>query len=727
MKEVAAILFAAVFTFAASLSAGLLLLKFLKIKLLRMEMLYIGFVLGAASLSSIVLALTVAGLAYTGVFLAAGLILIGCAFRLNAWPHADGSLPLPLAWNLLFLSLYGIFAALYIGNALLPETSPDGLMYHVALIARYFREHRLPRITTNFYASFPEGLEMLFLFGFAFGRHSAAAMVHLLFLLMLPLGMLAYARRFGAPAAGVVGGLLFFLSPVAGYDGTIGYNDVGLACVLFACFYVLQIWREQRSPALIFAAGLLAGFGYAVKYNGGLAIVYVLAMVVFCCRRKFLRPAMLAAAAAFLMMGPWIVKNIVVVHNPFMPFATRYFPNPYLYPTTEMENTHAVGYPPGIRRRDLPLQATVHGSMEGMVGPVFLLAPLMLLALRRPAGRQLSLAALIFFLPYFSDVSTRFLLPCLPFIALAMAWTIAPWRIVAILLVLVHAVASWPAVLQRYAGPYCWCMPKPDWSAAFRRTAKDAYLRDHVADYEIGLLLNQRVPPSERVLATCSLQSAYHQRQMIDPWNNAFGTRMSATLSAAFDNSVKPTWRHDFHFPEKTVRGIRVVQTARAEADNWSIAEVRVLRAGVELPRTPRWRLQAWPNPWEVQSAFDNNPVTRWTTGQPFAAGMYLAVDFGAPEAIDQVLVECGHNQVDTRMRLVSDDGQVLAPEAGMYDEPPVPHLRRAAIETLKSNGIRWLVTNDRDHGAQDFRDRTAQWGITPAGSVGQYRLYRLD
>jgi len=33
----------------------------------------------------------------------------------------------------------------------------------------------------------------------------------------------------------------------------------------------------------------------------------------------------------------------------------------------------------------------------------------------------------------------------------------------------------------------------------------------------------------------------------------------------------------------------------------------------------------------------------------------------------------------------------------------------RAAIETLKSNGIRWLLVAEREHGAQDFRDRSAQ------------------
>ena len=727
MKEVAAILFAAIFTYASSLSAGLILLQLLRIKLLRSEMLFLGFVLGAACLSTLVFTLAVVGLAYTAVFLTLGLILIAFAFLMRTWRQEDDFPPLPRGWKLVFIGLYSIFALLYIGNALLPETSPDGLTYHVALVARYFREHSLPRITTNFIASYPEGLEMLFLFGFAFGRHSGTAMVHLLFLLALPWGMLAYAKRFAKPLVGIVGGLLFFLSPVAGKDGSVAYNDVGLACVIFACFYVLQIWREKRIPAMLFAAGLLAGFAYAVKYNGGLAIVYVLGMTVFYCRKNALRPALLASAAALLIMGPWVIKNIIVVNNPVMPFANRYFVNPYLYPSTEMEFINVQGKPGIFRWRDMPFEATVRGRAQGLIGPVFLLAPLMLLAFRREAGRQLLLAGAVFFAPYFSDVSSRFLLPSLPFIALGAAWAISAWPAVPLLVLLFHAALSWPAVVHRYSAPYCWCLEKPAWRDALRKRPTSEYLRDRVIDYEIGLLLNQYVQPNERVLALDALQSAYHDRQVIDSWNNAFGTRMSAALLAAFDSSVMPTWRYDYRFLQKTVRGIRIVQTARSQTDNWSVAELRVYRAGAEVTRAPGWRLKAWPNPWEVQSAFDNNPVTRWTSGQAYGPGMYLQVDFGAPQPIDEVSVECAHGQGEIRMRLETVDGEALASGAEMSDAPVQPRLRRAAIKTLKDNRIQWLLVHEQNHGANDLRNRAAQWGITPVASSKGYQLYRLD
>ena len=79
-----------------------------------------------------------------------------------------------------------------------PEISPDGSTYHLGLVGRYIRERGFHRITTSMYANLSQGVEMLFVPPFAFGRHSAAAMVHFAFLLALPLAIALYARRAGS-------------------------------------------------------------------------------------------------------------------------------------------------------------------------------------------------------------------------------------------------------------------------------------------------------------------------------------------------------------------------------------------------------------------------------------------------------------------------------------------------------------------------------------------------
>ena len=159
----------------------------------------LAFVTGGALLSFTVFLLCAIHAARTPVFLVLGIATLALNWCFGA--RADGGLPaLPRLWKVLFAAPFVFYALLYLSNSLAPETSPDGQAYHLGLVYRFFREHGFHRLTTNMYANLPLGVEMLFLFAFSFGRHSAAATVHCWYLLALPLLMLSYARRIGTPA-----------------------------------------------------------------------------------------------------------------------------------------------------------------------------------------------------------------------------------------------------------------------------------------------------------------------------------------------------------------------------------------------------------------------------------------------------------------------------------------------------------------------------------------------
>ncbi|MBL0155568.1 MAG: hypothetical protein IPP47_00390 [Bryobacterales bacterium] len=133
MTQLAAILFATLFTYAASLASGVSLLRLLRVRLYRSELLFLGFVLGSACLSLVTFLLTACSLAYPAVFLCAGAIVIVYGARSRQWAAASATLPgLPRGLAAGWWLVYGIFALLYLANALLPETSPDALAYHVA-------------------------------------------------------------------------------------------------------------------------------------------------------------------------------------------------------------------------------------------------------------------------------------------------------------------------------------------------------------------------------------------------------------------------------------------------------------------------------------------------------------------------------------------------------------------------------------------------------------------
>lgn len=727
-------MFATGFTLAVCLAAGMALLRRAGAKLARGEELFLAFVLGSAVVSAGVFALTAAHLAYRGVFLAAGAAVIAAgAWMGRSEKPAEKCEPLPRFWAAVFGVVYGAFALLYLGYAMLPEVSPDGAAYHVALAARYLREHHFPRITTNWWAHFPEGIEMLFLFAFAFGKHTAAAMVHFLYTLAAPLGMLWYGRRIGRSAAGAVGGLLFFLSPIVGKTGTSAYIDLGEACILLALFYLLEIWGEQQNRRLLPLIGALAGFAYAAKYTGILAVPYAMAYVALGLwrRESWLRPAALVGLCALAMMAPWI-KNAVVVGNPFAPVANRYFPNPYISVGLEQDWRQVISALGGVQRWEIPLEATLRGGrLEGVLGPVFLLAPLALLALREAAGRRLLAAALLFAAPYHSAIATRYLIPCLPFVALAMGLALTRWRALAATVVLAHAVLSWPAVVSRYAAPGSWRLGSSSWEAALRIEPEGDFLRREMDHYGMGLLIEKIVPPGEKMLSFQAIQQAYHTREVMVNWHSSLGRRLGDALATPVSGVLRPTWRHQFEFGERVTRRLRVVETQQSATERWSVSELRVFRGGAKLARAPEWRLRASHNPWEVQLAFDNNPVSRWTSGEPYRPGMFLEVDFGRTEPIDGVVVECSHNQLGVRMQVEVEnrEGQweTVANQARLRDAPAPARLRRIAVETLKMNGVHWIVMHDLDSGARDLQKRQAQWGVTLAAADGPYKLWRLD
>ena len=342
------------------------------------------------------------------------------------------------AMRILWGIFFGMYVVLYLSNAMAPEASPDGAGYHLGLVARYLREHGFVRITDNLYAAMPAGVEMLFLFAFAFGRHSAAALVHFAFLVALVWQVFSYGRRSGFPVAGACAALLVFASPVVGIDGTSAYNDVAVAAIAFTLFYLLQIWDEDRTWRLAAAIGLVAGFAFAAKYTAWPAVVYAAGLRAsqrpqgrisggWMCRRWRLRP--------------WLLKNWIYFHNPVAPFFNRQFPNPFVMAGFEDTYRRLLAMYHLKSRWQIPMEVTTYGSLSGLLGPVFLLAPLGLIALRRREGRQLWLAALVFGANYFSNISARFLIPPLPFVALAMMLALSAVPQLAVAVAVLSAVA----------------------------------------------------------------------------------------------------------------------------------------------------------------------------------------------------------------------------------------------------------------------------------------------
>ena len=97
-----------------------------------------------------------------------------------------------------------------------------------------------------------------------------------------------------------------------------GRVAIYIIMIAFALFYLLRIWDQERSPALLVPIGLLAGFAFAMKYTAVLATPYAIGFVGWKLLRKrerLLRPLATMAVCALVMIVPWLVKNWIVVQR----------------------------------------------------------------------------------------------------------------------------------------------------------------------------------------------------------------------------------------------------------------------------------------------------------------------------------------------------------------------------------------------------------------------------
>jgi hypothetical protein len=414
--------------------------------------------------------------------------------------------------------------------------------------------------------------------------------------------------------------------------------------------------------------------------------------------------------------------------NPITPFANRWFPNPWVSIWFENDYRKNLQMYELKSWSQIPLQLTVYGDLlAGMVGPLFLAAPLGLLALRRREGRVLLLAAAIFLTPYFGNIGTRFLLPCLPFVALAMALVFE--RVPGLLLpiTLAHAVVCFPLVLDMYA-PGAWKPRGFPYREALRLRSEDDWLNEVAVPYQQARLIEAMVPPGENVLAISPPARSYTRREVTVKYESSPGEILGDILWTPMYLDFQPSQARDFRFPGRELKKLRVIQTAKTQS-MWNVAELRIYASGAELPRAAEWRLTAQPNPWQVQLAFDDSLVTRWRSLQTAEPGMYIEVDFGRPRLIDEVKLQRGDDDDHERLEGMDAGGRWT-----MLSGQPVDsavridvNLRRTATDEVKRRGYRYLWATNDDIGADDYFRNSAIWGLTLLKEGGGGRLYRID
>lgn len=734
MKAPASILFGAAFTVFSMWACGRLLLSRLKLSLNRDEENLIAFVCGGAVLSLLVFLLGAVHLLYDPGFLVLGLSVIGTAWRMGALrSDAQPSEPLSKPQRAFFLVVFVPFAVVTFLHAMAPEWSPDGSSYHLGVIGFYYRAHVFVPVLSSMYAHLSQGAEMLYLMAYAFGRHSAAALVHWTFGVVLALLVLAWGRRQGRNWAGIAGALFVYCTPVVMVDAASAYNDVAVACTLFALFLLCEAGAGAKGALLL---GMIAGYCYGLKYTAFLAAPYALVRLWAQMRRErapVLRTTAVFSLGAALMVTPWIAKNLWFTGNPVAPFFNHWFPNPAMHRSFEVEFAESMRNYVGLESyRALPLELTVRGHvLGGFLGPLFLLAPLGLLSLRKPEGRRLLAAGLLFALPYAANVGTRFLIPALPFVSLAMA--VALPRMMLPLFVVAHGVFSFPDLPGKlYVHEYAWRIARIPFAQALRLESEHSYLARKFPGYKVARMVEQATPKGAVIYSFSPLPDSYTTREVWTSYQSAEGELLRDCFLMQFITDFPPVELRTFSIPSAEYDAIRAVQTApKGPTDQWTMHEMHLLSKGQRLPRRG-FRIRAWPNGREVGYIFDNAPMPRWRSWQWIEPGMFVEVKLDRPASVDEVQLEVSVDQRAARTviegkRAGQAEWSLLSAEPRILGLPVPLSMRRMAVEELKKRGISYLLVQPGDYMESDFSENAGLYGMTQIAERDGARLFRLN
>jgi hypothetical protein len=678
---------------------------------------------GAVIESLIVLWLLAAGIARPPAFVALGVIGLSPLAWIRPRPRA----PMPLGLLGLVFAVYGF---LYLIHTLAPEIQPDGVSYHLGLVSEYARLGGFPD-RVGFFEMLPQGMEMLFLFAFAIGKHSAAKLVHFGFLLATVPLMLELGRRMQLPdRLSAAAAAFYFCAPVVGTTGTSTYNDAALVFFTLATLLTLLLWKEDWDYRYLIAAGLLAGFCYAIKMNG--ILVPLLASVFVISVRRW-RPLPALAGAALIVIAPWMIRNTLVSGNPIAPLGNSIFPTQYFHLTMEQSLTEGWRHYDGFKRSSAPWELAVGTKLQGTFGPIFLLLPIGLLALRRMVGRWTWLVGALLAIPWLSNEGARFLMPSLPFFALALAMSVdalAPpllW-----VCVIIQAVACWPAVAALYQRPEAWRLQQLPWRAALRLESEHDYLSREVWEYQLADLLQQKTRPGETTFALLGIPNAYTDRPIVDWWQSAVADRFMDTLKLASFYADAPFYDLRAEWPAELFKGFRFRLTT-AHPGEWDLSEIRLYSGADRVHSSPQWQLSGWPNPWEAPVAFDDNFASRWRSWEPMRPGMFIEVQLDRPQLVTSVSLS-SHSPVYN----VPVEFYGLAMDntwKGLSANParitrPKEDLRRAAIRYLKRSGIGYILAPASTSGVWQLGkilvEQHREWGLEDVGQCGPVHLLRI-
>lgn len=349
----------------------------------------------------------------------------------------DSSTATPLGFltRVVALSPLIVFGAVVLYGASLPPgllwdaegNGYDVLEYHLQVQREYYDAGRIHFLPHNVYASFPQQVEVLYLWLMHLrgGPYEAAIAAQTLHAAMAVLTLMVLAA-WSPPGWGRITALLLAGGvPWLTYTGCLAYVENGLLYfTALAAALLVERLEQQPSPNeaatasnTIWLAGLCAGWAGAVKYTGLVLAAAALAASWFLCRQgrigQRLRQLTAFTIAALLAVSPWLIRNAGFTGNPVHPFAYSVFGGEAWSQEQDEQwaRGHALQLEQGSSRLAVAARETIRSEL---FGPMLWVVPIIGLILRRDrVNLMLSVWAVLMIVAWLTmtHMPGRFLIP----------------------------------------------------------------------------------------------------------------------------------------------------------------------------------------------------------------------------------------------------------------------------------------------------------------------------
>lgn len=326
---------------------------------------------------------------------------------------------------------------------LYPPTAFDATLYHLPFARAFVASGGVPFLVDLRFPVFPQANEVLFAQVMLFAPDIAAHGAQWLMTMLTAALAWQWGRdAFSSEAAGWLAATAFLGNPIVVHLAGSAYIEPGLTLFATAALYAARRWRGTGERRWLILSAAFAATAANTKYLG-LFFVGVTGLAVLLgrmpergARARSLDVLLFTTVAAGVLL-PWYGRIFAYTGNPFFPFFPRLFGaspwNPLRFQVLSAGAAQpAGGFLDGVLSRlealgRLPWDLVFErGRYNGQppYSPVYmvLLPAVLLVALREPRLRRLLALAAAYILACFSlPADSRYLLPSVPLVSLAVA------------------------------------------------------------------------------------------------------------------------------------------------------------------------------------------------------------------------------------------------------------------------------------------------------------------